>query len=158
MLDLGVLNKHMPNIAKHTDSTLRFRVLYSLTVAVFEVVILLLPRDPSTFSEGTWTLLAPTPVPPSEKVLGSPGTELCMFACQPSGWIHMKGWAMRPRVTSSRQSQSGCGASRRGRGQSKDSRGVVSTVEGIFEDQLGWTASTEGQDEYCPGVYFQLRQ
>ena len=32
-----------------------------------------IPANPSTFSEGTWTLLAPTPVPPSEKALGSLG-------------------------------------------------------------------------------------
>ena len=42
-------------------------------VHVEKALLLNIPWDPSTFSEGTWTLLAPTPVPPSEKVLGSVG-------------------------------------------------------------------------------------
>ena len=31
------------------------------------------PRAPSTSSKGIWTLLAPTPVPPSQKVFGALG-------------------------------------------------------------------------------------
>ena len=34
------------------------------------------PRAPRAFSEGIWTLLAPTPVPPSQQVLGALGVIL----------------------------------------------------------------------------------